>query len=90
MVLILRWEFSILEPNVRVFCIHIVLLLQTISSDIATAIYQYCDGLFDEKFWFDRLDARIAELFNTYHGTRSAQMALYKCLYFFFHEQHIC
>ena len=50
MMLILRWEFSILEPNVRVFCIHIVLLLQMISSDIATAIYQYCDGLFDEKF----------------------------------------
>ena len=65
MMLILRWEFSILEPNVRVFCIHIVLMQQIFIFDFVNIIYQCCDGLPDEKILIGCSGARSAELFNT-------------------------
>ena len=62
MALMLRWEFSILESDVRVICIHIFLMLQVLISDVATIIYQCCDGLSNEKILIGRPGASSAVL----------------------------
>jgi hypothetical protein len=37
-------EISILESDVKITCIHIFLILQVLISNVATIIYQCCDG----------------------------------------------
>ena len=49
MMLMLRWEFSIRKSDIRVICIYIFLMLQTLIFYAATIICQCCDGPFDEK-----------------------------------------
>ena len=44
MILVLWWEFSIHESDIIVICKHIFLMFQALIFDVATIIYQCCDG----------------------------------------------
>jgi hypothetical protein len=49
----------IFHPRIR-YQSHLY-MLQALISDVATVIYQYCDGPFDEKILIGRVDASIAK-----------------------------
>ena len=53
MILVLWWEFSIHESDIRVICKHIFLMFQALIFDVATIIYQ-C-SLYNSKIYIRKL-----------------------------------